>query len=44
MDILQMRGLVRKNIVNYVKSYQIVYDLVCITLSAIFVLAMTYLK
>jgi hypothetical protein len=43
MSILQLKGLIKKNIVEYVKCYQIAYDLVSIIFSAAYVLAMTYI-
>ncbi len=44
MNLLQVKGLIKKNIVNYVKSYQIVYDLASIIFSAVYILFKAYIK
>jgi hypothetical protein len=43
MNFLQVKGLVKKNITNYVKSYQIAYDMVSISFSVAFVSIMAYI-
>jgi hypothetical protein len=43
MSLLQVKGLINKNIVNYVKSYQIVYDLISLIITIILLIGKAFL-